>query len=575
MCRVPVALFGFAAGLLGLTAHAATGTWAGDAAGNWSDTTKWTSGTLADGATFTANLTFNITAARTVTLDSARTIGTVNIGDLTTTSSSFTLALGANNLTFSNGGSAAVLAQNSTSNGDTISGASGGKLVIAGNGTLNVTNAASGKTLTISSGIISGLSSGTQTLNFNNANTVTVSGVIGDGATGGKIAVTQTGFGTTTLSTNNTFTGSITQSAGTLTLSGTNTAASVNLSGGTLNINNAGALGAGTLTISGGTINNSSAAAIINTGNNAQAWNGNFTFSGTRALDLGTGAVALGAANITTTVNGNSGTALTVGGNITGTGKSLTKAGTGTLILSGTNTYDGGTTINGGVLQFTHAGALAGSGQNLAVNYGGTAAFGYIIDQSFLTDRIVSGSEGTIGLGVSPSGDLDFSVAGLTKLSLGATGAGAVTYSGALWTPTDGIYRLGGGGGTLIFNPTLSGSNSLLVGGGGSGGSVTLVNAGTYSGATIVTGSVGSGNAAVGTAGGAGLLQTNVLAGASTTPFGTNTALTLNNGALGLGTAGALASGNIMNVTGYDVTYNGQNAINLAVGGGTSVTFAA
>ncbi|HSH95128.1 MAG TPA: autotransporter-associated beta strand repeat-containing protein, partial [Roseimicrobium sp.] len=69
-------------------------------------------------------------------------------------------------------------------------------------------------------------------------------------------------------------------------------------------------------------------------------------------------------------------------------------------------------------------------------------------------------------------------------------------------------------------------------------------------------------------------MQTNILTGSSNTPFGSNAAITLNNGALGLGTAGTLGSGNVMNVTGYNVTYNGQNSINLTAGSG-NVTFAA
>src|SRR5262245_12125433 len=62
-------------------ANAASGTWNVDAGGNWSDFTKWSGGTIADGADATANFTFNITSDRTVTLDSPRTIGNIAFDD--------------------------------------------------------------------------------------------------------------------------------------------------------------------------------------------------------------------------------------------------------------------------------------------------------------------------------------------------------------------------------------------------------------------------------------------------------------------------------------------------------------
>jgi fibronectin-binding autotransporter adhesin len=553
LSRLSKLLLSAIAGLVGVSfGHAATGTWTFDSTGtaNWSDTTKWSGGTIADGAGFTANLNSNITAARTVTLDSSRTIGAVSIGDSTSTIFAYTLATGSNTLTFDNGSSNATLTQTGTGTGDTVS----GKLAIGGNGTLVVGGSSGFGSFTISAGITSALTTGTQTLNINDtaiSHTTSFTGVIADGSSGGKIAVTKTGAGVATLSNANTYTGGTTLGAG------------------TLNVNNANAIGTGALTISGGTLNNTTGSAITLATNNAQNWNGSFAFGGTRALNLGTGAVTMGA-NITVTANGSN--ALTVGGDISGTGFGLTKAGAGTLILGGTNTYDGGTVINGGVLQFNTAGSIAGSGQNVTVNNGGAAAFGYALDQATLTGRIVAGSAGTVALAADSGNNLDLGATGLTKLSLGAA-SGTWTYSGSLWAPADGIYRLGGGGGNLVFTPALSGANSLLVGGNNSGGTVTLVNAGTYSGPTTVTGGIGS--ATVGAVNGASLLQTNVLSGASITPFGTNSSITLNNGALGLGTAGTLTAGNVMNVAGYDVTFSGTNSINLAVGGGSSVTFAA
>ncbi|MEI9895552.1 MAG: hypothetical protein WDN28_17085 [Chthoniobacter sp.] len=114
-----------------------------------------------DAAGDIANLTFNITTGVTVTIDGAvasRTVATLNIGDTATTSNSYTLAAsGGGTLTFDNGGNAAVLNQNATSNGDTIT------APILLNSQLNITNASPSKTLTISGGITSG-TAGTKTI---------------------------------------------------------------------------------------------------------------------------------------------------------------------------------------------------------------------------------------------------------------------------------------------------------------------------------------------------------------------------------------------------------------------------
>jgi fibronectin-binding autotransporter adhesin len=68
--------------------RAADGTWNVNADGNWSTATNWASSTIADGAGFTANIRFNIT----VTLDSSRTIGNLVFEDLTTASSDWILS---------------------------------------------------------------------------------------------------------------------------------------------------------------------------------------------------------------------------------------------------------------------------------------------------------------------------------------------------------------------------------------------------------------------------------------------------------------------------------------------------
>ena len=86
-----------------LGSHAAmaqSGTWTADASGNWSDTSNWSGGTVADGSGNTADFsTIDITADRTVTLDTPRTLGNLLFGDTSTSSAAGWLVDGGNTLT--------------------------------------------------------------------------------------------------------------------------------------------------------------------------------------------------------------------------------------------------------------------------------------------------------------------------------------------------------------------------------------------------------------------------------------------------------------------------------------------
>ena len=168
------------------------------------------------------------------------------------------------------------------------------------------------------------------TFNNSGGHPYTISSTGGFGI-GGAGSVSITGTGPVTMNTQNTYSGG------------------TNLSNGTLNLNNASAIGTGRLTINSGTIDNASGSALALSTNNAMSWNGNFTFGGSNDLNLGTGAVTLNASPVITTNNSAN---LTVGGNIGGA-FGLSKQGTGTLILSGTNTYSGSTIINQGTLAVT------------------------------------------------------------------------------------------------------------------------------------------------------------------------------------------------------------------------------
>jgi autotransporter-associated beta strand protein len=153
----------------------------------------------------------------------------------------------------------------------------------------------------------------------------------GPGAVAGTTGLTKNGTAVLTINNANSYSGGTALNAG------------------TLNINNAAAIGTGNLTIAGGTtIDNTSGSAVTLSTNNAQVWNGNFTFGGSNALNMGTGAITL-TSSLTVTTNGSG--ALTVGPiGQSGGSSQLTKAGSGTLVLNGNNTYTGGTNVTAGRL---------------------------------------------------------------------------------------------------------------------------------------------------------------------------------------------------------------------------------
>jgi autotransporter-associated beta strand protein len=171
----------------------------------------------------------------------------------------------------------------------------------------------------------------------------------------------------------------------------------------------------------------------------------------------------------------------------------LVKTGSGTQVLSGANTYSGGTTINNGTLQFALTTAMpaagtvsVGGGATLAVNAGGTGEFGNGTSGYGTIGGLLSGLGGQSGGGVSFASG---SILGIDTTNAG----GSLTYSGNIANAGLGLTKLGAG--TLVLNgansytgPTTvnNGTLQLNVGGGAGtltgGGAIVIDSGGTVLG---------------------------------------------------------------------------------------------
>jgi autotransporter-associated beta strand protein/T5SS/PEP-CTERM-associated repeat protein len=260
------------------------------------------------------------------------------------------------------------------------------------------------------------------------------------GVLAGTGSFTKAGTGTLTLSGNNTYTGGTTLAGGTLSL-GSNEAVGTE----------------GTLSFSGGTLQF--------TANNTTDYSARFSQDVNQAYAIDTNGQNITLANV-----------------LTSDGGSLTKQGTGTLTLTGNNTYTGSTTIDAGALQIGNASDSA-SISNSSIGY-----LGFDIGSNGTASVSTGGTWTTTGdLFVGYAGNGNLTVSGGTVSNVnGVIGVmagsnGSVTISGGNWT-NSGSLTIGSGG-----------TGSLIV----SGGNVSNVNGaiGYESSATISGGNwTNSGN---------------------------------------------------------------------------------
>ena len=177
------------------------GTWTANASGNWSDSGNWLGGSAADGTGCTADFsTIDITADRTVYLDSDRTLTNFFFGDPTTASAGSWIFQGASTLTLA--GTTPTITVNALGTGKAVQIGGGSGLVLAG--TSGLTRNGAGELLlnaSVASSLTGGinLNNGTLTLDFTNlatsSNYLSSSNALVLG--GGVLAVNGKGGGST------------------------------------------------------------------------------------------------------------------------------------------------------------------------------------------------------------------------------------------------------------------------------------------------------------------------------------------------------------------------------------------
>ena len=385
-------------------------------------------------------LTNNITAARTVTIDTtSRTVGALNIGDSNNTHAFTLAASGGAGLTFNNGGSGVALTEFGTIQ-DTVS----TPVTLADNLTVNV------------------------------GGQLSISGPISE--SGGSRSLTKSGLGYLTLGGNNTYAGDTTVT-GRLTVAannalGTTDGATIVSTGGQVRINNLVTVSGERLTLSGTGESTSEGALRIASG--TATWGGIVTLAANATVLAGGGNVLK--------IGPGSGTAINLQGNtldytgagghevlggIFGTG-GIAKRGSGPLTLSGSGSYSGATTIALGKIVANATSALGTSpvttaGGSLELQGGFDVGGGLLtLNGESLTN--VSGNNTYSGPVTAVTSSRIFVTSGTMTLSNTITASSSpITFSGNGVTLISG--NLGAGLTSLDINAKASDVPTVIVAG--------------------------------------------------------------------------------------------------------------
>ena len=347
-------------------------------------------------------------------------------------------------------------------------------------------------------------------INVSTTNQVPVSLTISSGlASAGTI--NKTGIGTLDLGGSGTYAGGFNILAGSVQIGINSTPTSGSVT--------SGPFGSGTLTMADGTALLSDAAGIRAIAN-AITLNGNITLgalsnansvaSSINGIILN-GPLALGSGSART-INVNSLLNVsTIGGIISGSGSSLAKTGPGTLVVTGNNTYSGGTFINGGVLQ-TNSTGLGSSG---SITFGGGILRHAASTATDFSSRFSAASNQPIY--IDTNGQTISYASAITSASggsLGKFGTGTLiltntaTFDGATII-ADGTLQIGTGGTTgdiptatniannssFVWNRSNDDSLTGIISGNGSvtklgplgAGTLTLSGINTYTGVTTIS----------------------------------------------------------------------------------------